>query len=168
MSPRKDSVSAPLAAAVASSAFFVPLLMSVGANPAPTNPRALVWYASLRKPWFKPPDIAIPLAWTAIESLLAFGAYRLLRSPAAPGRNRSLGLWAVNIFAIGGWNRLFFRHRDLPMATLAAVGLAGTATAYMVESKRVDKPAAVAAVPFVAWVGFASLLTASLWALNRR
>ena len=165
---RSRKLTRPFALALASTAFLVPLASSVGANPAPTNPRVLAWYAALRKPWFKPPDAAIPMAWAALEGLLAFGGFRLLRSEPSPQRTRALALWAFNVSAIGGWSRLFFRHRTLPAATVAAAVMTGTGAAYVAQARSVDRPAAAAGVPFVGWVAFATVLTASLWALNRR
>jgi tryptophan-rich sensory protein len=165
---RSTKLTRASALAIASTAFLVPLASSVGANPAPTNPRVLAWYAALRKPWFKPPDAVIPIAWTALESLLAFGGFRLLRSEPSPDRTRALALWAFNVTAIGGWSRLFFRHRTLPAATVAAAVMTGTGAAYVAQARTVDRPAAAAGLPFVGWVAFATVLTASLWALNRR
>ena len=69
---------------------------------------------------------------------------------------------------IGAWSRLFFGRRDLGASTAAAVTMVATGVAYVNEAKRVDKPAARAGVPFVAWVAFATVLTASIWRLNAR
>lgn len=156
------------AALVASTAFWLPLALSVGANPAPTHPQTLAWYANLKKPGFKPPDAAIPMAWLALETGLAWGAYRLLRHPASPPRTRALLAWAVNVAMIGGWSRLFFRHKNLPVSTVAAAAMVATGAAYVAQARRVDPPAARAGVPYVGWVAFATVLTATIWAMNRR
>ena len=152
---------------LSTSAYVVPLLLSRSSTPTPAHPRTLLWYTALRKPWFKPPDVAIPLAWMAIESALAFGGYRLLRKPSAPARNKSLGLLALNVLNIGGWSRLFFGRRNLPASTIAAAALVGTGAAYVAEARKADAPSALAGVPLVAWVAFATVLTAALWRRNR-
>lgn len=156
-----------LALAVASEAFVLPLLLSRSTSPSPDHPRILVWYRTLKKPGFKPPDIAIPIAWTVIESLLAVAGYRLLRRPATPERNRALGWLAGNVVAIGAWSRLFFGARNLPASTIAAAALIGTGAAYVAQAKKADSAAAAAGVPFVAWVAFATVLTAAIWRRNR-
>ena len=127
----------------------------------------LLWYRWLRQPAFKPPDIAVPLAWVAIESSLAFASYRLLRQRPGPARNRSLAWLAFNVFNIGGWSRLFFGSRNLPASTLAAAAMVGAGAAYVAEARKADAPAAAAGVPFVAWVAFATVLTAAIWRKNR-
>ena len=156
------------AAAIASLAYGLPLLMSIGANPAPTNPTTFAWYAKLRKPRLRPPDAAVPLVWAVIETGLAVGAYRLLRRGDSPPRRSALAAWAVNVTMIGGWSRLFFRHRNLPASTVAAAAMVATGAGYVASARRVDDAAGRAGLPFVGWVAFATVLTGSIWAMNRR
>jgi benzodiazapine receptor len=44
----------------------------------------------------------------------------------------------------------------------------GTGVEFVRQAKRVDPVASRAAVPFVAWVSFATVLAAAIWDLNRR
>ena len=125
-----------------------------------------IWYRLLHKPAFQPPDAVIPVAWGLIDTALAVCAYRLLRRASSPARNRALGLWVVNVVMIGGWSAIFFGRRNLPASTVAAVAMVGTGAAYVMQARAVDRPAAAAGVPFVAWVAFATLLTAALWRKN--
>jgi len=84
-----DTVSAPVsplaAGLTAAAAGIVPLALSASTSPTPNPPRAMLWYKTLRTPSFKPPDAAVPLAWAAIETALAFAAYRLLRKARLAG-----------------------------------------------------------------------------------
>ena len=157
-----------VAAAIASSAWVLPAVMSLGANPGPTNPGTFLWYSSLRQPPWKPPDALIPIAWTLLETGLAVSAYRLLRAKPSPARTRALGLLGYCVAMIGGWSRLFFKHRNLPVCIAASSTMIAAGAAYTVTAREVDRPAAAAGVPFTAWVGFATLLTWSIWRLNRR
>ena len=63
---------------------------------------------------------------------------------------------------IGAWSRLFFGRRNLPASTVAALGMVATGAAFVQQAGQVDAPAASAGVPFVTWVGFATVLTAAL------
>lgn len=162
------SPSPRLATAIASSAVLVPIALSASSSPSPNHPRIMAWYLTLRQPWFKPPDWLIPLAWTGIESALASAAYRLVRARPTPARSRALGLLGWNILMIGGWSRLFFKRQNLALSTAAAATMIGTGAAFVQQAKRVDGSAARAGMPFVAWVSFATVLTGTIWALNRR
>lgn len=156
-----------MSAALASLAWLVPALLSWSTAPSPNHPRVFLWYHALRQPAWKPPDIAIPLAWAGIETGLAVAAYRLMRSPGSRARSASLAWLATNVVGIGGWSRLFFGRRNLPLSTAAAVALLGSGVAYVASARSTDKTAAVAGAPLVAWVAFGTLLTAAIWRKNR-
>ena len=165
---RAEGALPPLAAAaVAAIAYLVPYALARSTSPSPDHPRVFLWYRLLRQPSFKPPDIAIPIAWLGIETGLAWTAYRLLRRPGGPRRNRALALLAGNVLGIGGWSRFFFGHRNLPAATAASAALGVAAAALVQATRKVDRPAAAASVPLVLWVGFATVLTAAIWQKNR-
>jgi tryptophan-rich sensory protein len=161
-------VSRALAAALASGAFIVPLAMSASSSPSPNHPRVMAWYFSLRKPWFKPPDWLIPIAWAGIEAAYATAAYRLLRAAPSGARQRALMLLSWNVFTIGAWSQLFFKHRSLGASTVAASAMIATGAEYVRQSKAVDRQAARLGSPFVVWVSIATVLTAAIWGLNRR
>ncbi len=163
-SPR-GALPRPLAVAVAAGALAWPAV--AGMRWGPHKFAQGIWYRLLHKPAFQPPDAVIPVAWGLIDTALAVGAYRLLRRESSPARNRALGLWLVNVAMVGGWSAIFFGRRNLPASTAVAAAMVGTGAAYVSQARAVDRPAAAAGVPFVAWVGFATLLTAALWNKNR-
>jgi tryptophan-rich sensory protein len=67
---------------------------------------------------------------------------------------------------VGGWTQLFFREKRLGASAAASGALVATGAAYVATAAKVDKSAAAAAVPFVAWLGFATLLTERIWRDN--
>ena len=148
-------------------AYVVPLAMSYSTMPSPNHPQIMSWYLTLKQPGFKPPDVAIPLAWTLIETGLAVAAYRLFRQPSSDSRTASLALLAGNTVAIGGWSRLFFGRQNLPASTFAAAAMVATGAAYVSVARPADAVASSLGKPFVAWVAFATVLTAAIWRLNR-
>ncbi len=158
-------LSRPLAAAVSAAALAWP--MAAARRWGPQRFAQGIWYRLLHKPGFKPPDPVIPLAWGVIDTALAVGAYRLLRRPSSAPRNRALGFWALNVALVGGWSALFFGRRNLPASTAVAAVMVGSGAAYVAQARQVDSPAAAAGVPFVAWVAFATVLTAAIWQRNR-
>lgn len=159
----------PVVAAVSLAllAYAVPLAMSYSTTPSPNHPQIMAWYLTLKQPKFKPPDIAIPVAWTLIETALAVAAYRLLRKPSSDSRTASLALLSGNVVAIGGWSRLFFGRQNLPASTLAAAAMVGTGAAYVSAARPVDALASSLGKPLVGWVAFATVLTAAIWQRNR-
>jgi len=161
------SLSRPAAAALAAAAVVGPALASLSDGPS-RSLSTKIWYALLRKPRFIPPRSVFPIVWTALDGALAVGAYRLARHPSTPERNRALGLFGANVALITGWAKLFFGRHDLRAATVGSAAIAATATAYAAAARPIDKPAAATAVPLVAWVTFATVLSAAVWKMNRK
>lgn len=155
-------------AALASVAAVLGISALVGRRNAPdaTHPGVRRWYRKLDKPGFTPPDAAFGAVWPVLETGLAVGGYRLLRSPSGPSRNAAVGLWLVNSALIGGWTQLFFRERQLGASAAVSGAMVATGAAYVATAARVDRPAAALAVPFVGWLGFATLLAGRIWRDN--
>lgn len=140
----------------------------VGRRNAPdtSHPDTRRWYRRLDKPRFTPPDAAFGAVWPVLETGLAVGGYRLLRHPSGTARNLACGLWLLNTAMVGGWTQLFFREKRLAASAAASGAMIATGAAYVATAARVDRPAAIAAVPFVAWLGFATLLAERIWRDN--
>ena len=167
LTQQATGVTVPVAAALALAPFVIPISLSASSAPSPAHPATMAWYLALRTPSFKPPDWIFPVAWTAIEAGLTTAAYRLLRSPPSRQRTAALSLLGWNVFWIGGWSRLFFRNRNLGASTVAAASMVVTSGAFVHAARPVDRTAARAGLPLVGWVTFATVLTATIWQLNR-
>lgn len=155
-------------ASLAIVAVVVGVSAAVGKRNAPdtSHPDTRRWYRRLNKPAFTPPDAAFGAVWPVLEAGLAVGAYRLLRQPSSPQRSASLTLSLLNTAMIGGWTQLFFRERKLGTSAIASGAMILSGAGYVVAAAKVDRPAAAVGVPFVAWLGFATLLAERIWAKN--
>ena len=134
--------------------------------PDASHPSTRRWYRRLDKPSLTPPDAAFGAVWPVLETGLAVGGYRLLRQPSSSRRNLAVGLWLLNTGMVGGWTELFFRKRRLGASAVASGAMVATGAGYAAAASRVDGVAAATAVPFVAWLGFATLLAEQVWCRN--
>jgi len=135
-------------------------------TPNRSHPGARLWYKRLDKPNYTPPDPAFGAVWPTLEAGLAVGGYRLLRrSPSRP-RNVAIALWLVNTGMVSGWTQLFFRRHALGASALASGAMLAGSMAYVAATSRVDRVAQATAIPFVAWLGFATLLAERVWRRN--
>jgi tryptophan-rich sensory protein len=150
---------AGVSAAVAGAAWY-------GSRYSPRDLRTRTWYARLDKPRFQPPAAVYPVVWTALYSLVALSGYRIWRSEPSPERSRALRLWITQLAANAKWTKLFFgKHRpDLSLAD--ALALEGLLLSYINTARTVDRGAAVAFVPYAAWVAFAAYLNEEIARLN--
>ncbi|MET0382123.1 MAG: TspO/MBR family protein [Burkholderiaceae bacterium] len=161
------SLSRPAAAAWAATALVAPAL-AAALDRRSRHWSTRIWYGLLRKPAFHPPKAVFPMVWTALDGALAAGAYRIARQPSTPQRNRALGLFTANVAMIAGWSKLFFGRRQLGAAAVGSAAITATAAASAAAARPLDKPAAASAVPLVAWVAFATVLSTTVWKMNRR
>lgn len=132
-----------------------------------TDAGASPWYRALAKPSFQPPAWVFGPVWTLLYALMGIAAWRIGRQGLdAPGVRVALALFAAQLVLNAAWSPVFFgAHRiGLALAVLAALWLVLVPTALVFL--RLDRPAGVLLLPYLAWVSFALVLNAALWRLN--
>lgn len=162
----KTGLSPLAAASIVAAAMGVSALLGRRNAPDPSHPSIRRWYKRLDKPAFTPPDPVFGAVWPIVESGLAVGGYRLLRRRPSDGRNLGVALWLLNTGMIGGWPELFFRKRELGVRALASGAMIAMGAGYIAAAAKVDRPAAALGLPFVTWLGFATLLAEQVWQRN--
>jgi len=140
--------------------------LSARHTPAPFHPRTYAYYKRLEKPGFTPPDYAFAV-WGPLWALLGISGYRLWRARPGRARTRALGHWfgaqGLNVL----WLWLGFTRRDRGAMALEAGLAIANAAELARQADKVDRPAAILSLPYLAWIGFAGLLSEELWRLNR-
>lgn len=127
----------------------------------------LGWYAGLAKPPFNPPAWVFAPVWTTLYALMAFAAWRILRLPPSPARRRALILFSIQLALNPAWSWMFFAAHSPLLGLVNIVPQLLVIVAAVVAFARLDRIAATALAPLAAWVGFAAMLNASVWWLNR-
>lgn len=159
---RRPPVWAALALAI------LPVIAVSVAGSSVTVPQIGGWYAGLVKPPFNPPNWIFGPMWTALYALMAFAVFRILRLPVGtPGRRRALVVYHLQLLLNFAWSFAFFGANS-PVAGLAVIlPLLVAIVATIVAFRPLDRIASWVLWPYLAWVGFATLLNASIWWLNR-
>lgn len=125
---------------------------------------AASFYAQLSKPSWAPPGWVFGPVWSALYALMGVAAWLVWRS-RGPKRT-ALVLFGVQLAANALWSWLFFAwHRGAPAAVEVLILLAlilATVAAFW----RISRLSALLLVPYLLWVGFASLLTWAVWLGN--
>ncbi|SIR93989.1 TspO/MBR family protein [Natronorubrum thiooxidans] len=165
MATRLSTQRLPDAESVLTALGFVVLLNVVGGLPGLLSSPDSAWFRSLEKPWFYPPELAFPIVWTALFTLLGIALWLVWRSDA-PGRRLALGLFAVQMLFNVAWTPTFFTLEALGVAFGIIVVLWVSIVATIGAFARVDRRGAALLVPYLAWVTFAAVLNVELWRLN--
>lgn len=121
------------------------------------------WYAGLAKPSFNPPNSVFAPVWSALYLLMAIAAWRAWRKR---GIDAATGLWLTQLVFNAAWSWLFFDRHLLAVALVDIVALLALIVATTVAFFRRDRAAGWMMLPYIAWVGFATLLNTALWQLN--
>jgi tryptophan-rich sensory protein len=126
------------------------------------------WYPGLVKPWFNPPPWVFAPVWTTLYVLLALAGFAVWRGrtgAARPARTFWL-LYAANGVANVAWSLAFFGLRSVAGGLAVIVPLLALVALLAREGYRQRPLAAWLLLPYLAWASFATLLNATLLALN--
>ena len=125
-----------------------------------------VWYASLRKPSFNPPNWVFAPVWTVLYVLIALSAWLVWRRAGWHGGRRALSWWFAQLALNAAWTPVFFGAHRIGLALAIIVGLLVAISGTILAFRRHHALAAAMLLPYLAWVAFATLLNASIWRLN--
>lgn len=124
------------------------------------------FYAQLQRPAWTPPAAAFGPVWSLLYLLMGVAAWLVWQEPAAAGRRTALGLFVVQLVVNALWTWLFFAWQLGALAFVDAVLLALLVAATLATFWRVRRLAGLLLLPYLAWVGFACVLTWRLWRDN--
>jgi len=132
-----------------------------------TYPSIPTWYATLQKPFFNPPNWIFGPVWLTLYTLMGIAAYIVWeKGPGQKDVKVALGVFAVQLVLNSIWSIIFF-GLHLPLAAfieIIVLLLFIIASVYLFN--KVSRTAALLLVPYVIWVGFASVLNLAVALLN--
>jgi translocator protein len=120
-------------------------------------------YQQLRTPSWAPPSWLFGPVWTTLYVMIAVSGWLFWKRY---GATWELGLFAVQLVLNAAWTPLFFAAGRYGWALVDIVALLAVIIALIVAFARRHRPAALLLVPYLAWVGFATALNASIVSLN--
>lgn len=136
-----------------------------------TCPNSL-WYRSLRKPCWQPPAAAFGPVWTMLQADIAFVSALHLADRLEGFEDDDVKPYAAalaaNLALNANWSWVFFRSRNLPLATGVAAALAASSADLVRRVWKSRTQRGVVLAPYAAWTGFAAALTAELLRRNPR
>ena len=144
---------------------FILVALAVGAlGSVFTEPNIATWYAGLVHPAFAPPNWVFAPVWTTLYVLMAVAAWRVWRVTGL--KSPAMISYAVQLALNLGWSVLFFGLHQIGLALIEIVILWLAILATIILFWRRDRLAGLLFLPYLAWTGFASVLTHAFWLLN--
>ena len=127
-----------------------------------------VWYRTIERPDWNPPDWVFGPVWTTLYLMMGIALVQVVRSDGDRiARQVGLGLFALQLVLNFGWSWIFFTNHDLGGALIEILALWLAIAATIAAFAAIRRSAAALLVPYLAWTTFATVLTATIWRLNR-
>jgi tryptophan-rich sensory protein len=132
-----------------------------------TTPAIPTWYATLKKPFFTPPEWIFSPVWISLFLLMGISLFFVWRRTDHPKFKMAFICFSVQLILNILWSIFFFGLRS-PLLGLVDIVVLWIAILYTIfHFLKVSKFSGVLLLPYFVWVSFAALLNFSLWILNR-
>jgi benzodiazapine receptor len=125
---------------------------------------AAVFYAELIKPSWAPPASVFGPVWSILYLLMGVAVWLVWREPQAT--KQALGLFVVQLSINALWSWLFFVWHLGAWSFVGVLLLLLLIVATLFSFWKIRRMAVVLMIPYLLWVGFAAVLTWTIWQSN--
>ena len=127
------------------------------------------WYPTIEKPSFNPPNWVFAPVWTLLFILMGISAGLIWDKIDLDKElvKKGLFFFAVQLALNALWSYLFFGLNNILLASIEIVLLLLIIYETYLIFKKIDKKASYLLIPYMLWVGFATILTITIYFLNR-
>lgn len=127
------------------------------------------WYPTIEKPIFNPPNWIFAPVWTMLFILMGIAAGMVWNKLETNKELVKKGLlfFTIQLLLNALWSYLFFGLNNVLLALIEIILLWLVIYETYHIFKQIDKKASYLLIPYLAWVGFATILTGSIFWLNR-
>ncbi|BCY27548.1 sensory protein TspO [Flavobacterium okayamense] len=126
------------------------------------------WYPTIEKPIFNPPNWVFAPVWTLLFILMGIAAglvWNKLEENKEDVKKAML-FFIIQLLLNLLWSYLFFGLNNLLLAAIEIILLWLIIFETFMLFKRINLKAGYLLIPYLAWVGFASILTITIYILN--
>jgi tryptophan-rich sensory protein len=125
-----------------------------------------VWYATLNKPSFNPPNWIFGPVWTTLYTLMGYSFYLIWKKPVSAERKWAIQLFLVQFSLNFFWSILFFKFHQTGWALLEIIAMWVFILLTIVHFWKLSRTASYLLWPYLFWVSFATILNAAIYKLN--
>ena len=123
------------------------------------------WYQTLQKSSLNPPDWVFGAVWTLLYVMMGL-SLGLLWQKASRVPTRVFGLFALQLVLNLAWSFVFFQLHWLWVSTIWVAALIGLVGFLIVKIWPLHRLASLLLWPYLAWLGFALILSFGIVRLN--
>jgi len=126
------------------------------------------WYVHINKPGFSPPNWIFGPVWITLYLLMGISLFLVWNAEIdTKAKQKALALFFIQLILNTLWSYFFFYLQSPLYGLIEIVILLIFIIFTMLRFFMIRPLAGFLLVPYVLWVGFATVLNYSLWQLNR-
>lgn len=127
------------------------------------------WYPTINKPVFNPPNWVFAPVWSLLYILMGVAAGLVWSriDTQTDTVKKGLTFFAIKLGLNALWSYLFFGLHNVLLALIEIIILWLMIFETYKQFDKVNKPAGYMLIPYLLWVGYAFLLNAAIWWLNK-
>lgn len=126
----------------------------------------MLWYQSLNKPIFTPPDWFFAPVWTMLYILMGISLFLFIKSRTKHEKTLPLVLFFIQLGLNLGWTTVFFKYQQIHTAMVISIVLLILVLLTIQQFYKVSKVAAYLLVPYAIWLWIAAYLSIEIVRLN--
>ena len=130
-----------------------------------TSSSVTTWYPTLTKPYFSPPGWIFAPAWIALYFQMGVSLY-IIWINKAKDNGKALILFAIQLILNVLWSFMFFGLKSPLYGLIDILVLFVAIILTILFSFKISVLAAILLVPYLVWVGFATILNYNIFLLN--
>ncbi len=134
-----------------------------------TKDAIITWYPTIIKPSFNPPNWIFAPVWSLLFTFMGIAA-GLVWTKIDDNKKvvrKALIFFVIQLVLNALWSFLFFGLQNPMLALIEIVLLWLMIYETYNQFFKIDKIAGYLFIPYLAWVGFALILNANIWWLNK-
>lgn len=124
------------------------------------------WYKTLAKPSWNPPSWVFGPVWITLYTLMGLAAFFIWKNRKHPYAKKALLFYGIQLVLNAWWSILFFGLKNPGIALIDIIILLVMMIITTLYFWKVERKAAWMMLPYIAWVGFATVLNFTLWQMN--
>ena len=124
------------------------------------------WYFELNKPSWTPPGWLFGPVWTVLYILMAVSAWLIWKTDGKVFGKLSIKIYLAKMMINGLWSFIFFGLHEIGWALADIILLLILLIFVIILFYKENKTAGILLIPYLLWVGFASILNLNIWLLN--
>jgi len=132
-----------------------------------TTPGIPIWYASLNKPWFNPPNWLFGPVWTVLYILMGLSLWLVIKNGFSEASVRMASyIFSAQLIMNLLWSVVFFGVHSPAGGMIIIIILIALIIATILAFEKICRLSAYLMIPYLCWTLFAGILNAYIAILN--